>query len=229
VYGDGGSQSRRDVVYVGIDPDMGGALAALRVTVDEEKSVNDFNAETRIQKCDSGARDSEAFEANGCEMGEVLLQRLKAAAVELHDMPVVKVQVGKTLRRRPDLDAIVEIAQLIRSWADGTEVVVCIEQPRPQPTNGALSCYSVGLSFGMWCAAMRSQGFAVVPIEPIVWKKDMNLWKKDKESSRQFALEIFPQLADRMKRKKDHGRAEALLITTWGIWTVAQGRNAGTP
>jgi hypothetical protein len=56
-----------------------------------------------------------------------------------------------------------------------------------------------GLSFGMWCAAMRSQGFAVVPIEPIVWKKDMSLWKKDKESSRQFALEIFPQLADRMK------------------------------
>ncbi|CAI5518444.1 unnamed protein product [Closterium sp. Naga37s-1] len=36
----------------------------------------------------------------------------------------------------------------------------------------------------------------------------------------QLALSLFPSLAAQLKRKKDHGRAEALLIATYGtnLW-----------
>eukprot|EP00873_Tetraselmis_striata_P002483 jgi/Tetstr1/422747/TSEL_013544.t1 len=198
----------RDILYVAIDPDLGGALAAMRMTAAKQAGRGSRR----------GAEP--AAEMNGCKMGQELIENLMAAAVELHDMPCEQVKVGKTMRRRPDVGRVVRIAQDLQDTAAGARVVVCIEQPRPQPVNGALSCYAQGLSFGTWYAAMSSQGFEVVPIEPSVWKKDMNLWRKDKESSRQFALDVFPQLADRMKRKKDHGRAEALLLMTWAILTT---------
>jgi len=69
----------------------------------------------------------------------------------------------------------------------------------------------------MWCGVMRSHGFQVIPVEPRRWKRDMKLTGKDKESSRQLALQLFPGMTDMMKRRKDHGRAEALLICTWAI------------
>lgn len=42
---------------------------------------------------------------------------------------------------------------------------------------------------------MRSHGFVVVPVEPVLWKRDMELWRKEKEESRQMALGLFPAMA----------------------------------
>ncbi len=55
---------------------------------------------------------------------------------------------------------------------------------------------------------------------PTVWKKAFGLVKTTKEDSRQLALELWPHLADDLARKKDEGRAEACLISRWGVMSV---------
>lgn len=54
-------------------------------------------------------------------------------------------------------------------------------------------------------------------IEPTAWKRFWKLPPKDKERSRQRALELFPSAHSLLARKLDHGRAEAALIALYGI------------
>jgi hypothetical protein len=52
-------------------------------------------------------------------------------------------------------------------------------------------------------------------IEPTAWKRFWKLPPKDKERSRQRALELFPSAHSLLARKLDHGRAEAALIALY--------------
>ena len=48
----------------------------------------------------------------------------------------------------------------------------------------------------------------------------------DKDAGRQLAIARFPSAADQLRRKKDGGRADALLLALWANTTDAQGRVA---
>ena len=50
-----------------------------------------------------------------------------------------------------------------------------------------------------------------------IWKRDLDLWKKDKSASRLLASQIFPSMQSLFCLKKNHGRAEALLIAAWAL------------
>jgi hypothetical protein len=61
--------------------------------------------------------------------------------------------------------------------------------------------------------------FCAIPltiIEPSAWKKFHGLRGKDKELSRQRALQLFPAAHALLAHKKDHGKAEAALIALSG-------------
>uniref|UniRef100_A0A061S1Y6 Holliday junction resolvase n=1 Tax=Tetraselmis sp. GSL018 TaxID=582737 RepID=A0A061S1Y6_9CHLO len=198
---------------VGIDPDTGGALAAMCLSLGT----------------DSAQFVSSEPVSNFREEVQQIVSGLDRAEMQLHDTPCLKVKIGKTMRRRPDLDAIVDLAAQLRQWAASEDVMVFIEQPRPQPINGSISCYSSGLLFGTWCGVMRASGFRVLPVEPTVWKRDLELCHADKERSRALALELFPRMADMLRRKKDHGRAEAMLLAAWGACSHARQMAQGSP
>jgi crossover junction endodeoxyribonuclease RuvC len=53
-------------------------------------------------------------------------------------------------------------------------------------------------------------------IEPGTWKKYHNLRGSEKETSRQRVLELFPAHHAMFARKKDHGKAESVLIALVG-------------
>ncbi len=55
----------------------------------------------------------------------------------------------------------------------------------------------------------------VIKIPPRRWQKWWEIAKADKEISRALAIKRFPGYADRLARKKDHNRAEALLIAEY--------------
>ena len=63
-----------------------------------------------------------------------------------------------------------------------------------------------------------------------VWKKGLGLtdsskaYVDKKEASRLMALDLYPELADELKRKKDNGRAEALLLIEWLELQVQKGK-----
>ncbi|CAI5531560.1 unnamed protein product [Closterium sp. Naga37s-1] len=99
-----------------------------------------------------------------------------------------------------------------------------VEQARPFPSDGKQGWYGCGFGFGVWMGVLAASGFEVTAVTSVRWKAAIRsqapLAFTSKEDSRQLALSLFPSLATQLKRKKDHGRAEALLIATYGtnLW-----------
>lgn len=81
---------------------------------------------------------------------------------------------------------------------------------------GAASAFRFGLAAGQLRATLRVFGIEPEFVEPSVWKRHFRLKGPDKEQSRQLALELWPLSAYLLRRKKDHQRAEAMLIAKYG-------------
>jgi hypothetical protein len=52
-------------------------------------------------------------------------------------------------------------------------------------------------------------------VQPQKWKAFVGLTGKDKDASLAMAARLYPSAEPLLKRKKDHGRAEALLVAHW--------------
>ena len=65
-------------------------------------------------------------------------------------------------------------------------------------------------------SAIALCGVPLTIVEPSAWKKFHGLRGSDKELSRQRALQLFPAAHALLAHKKDHGRAEAMLVALFG-------------
>lgn len=122
---------------------------------------------------------------------------------EMHveDMPVVGKYVAGVL-----------LGQMLTDWS--AEWVV-IEDVASYPRQGVASVFKFGCAFGVALGAVGALMLPMTLVTPAQWKKDMRL-SSDKDRSRQRATEGWPESADLFKRKKDDGRAEAVLLAEWG-------------
>ena len=84
------------------------------------------------------------------------------------------------------------------------------------PRQGSSSGFTFGRAVGAIEATIALSGIPVTIVEPSVWKRFHKLPGKEKEASRQRALEIFPASHALLARKLDHGKAEASLIALYG-------------
>jgi crossover junction endodeoxyribonuclease RuvC len=59
----------------------------------------------------------------------------------------------------------------------------------------------------------------VTRVPPITWKKHFGLLKTEKDAARIYAINniLMPGVPELLKRKKDGGRADSLLIGTYGL------------
>ncbi len=87
-----------------------------------------------------------------------------------------------------------------------------VEQPAGQ---GAVGMLNYGIGYGKYLGMLEALKIPYQEIHPMSWKKEFSLIHQPKERSIQVAIQLFPQTADRLKRKKDHGRAEALLLACY--------------
>ena len=82
---------------------------------------------------------------------------------------------------------------------------------------GATSAFNFGMGFGMWQGICAASLIPYQLVHPATWKallmKDMS---KEKDASRVKAMQLYPQTAKDLTRKKDHGRADALLLAHYG-------------
>ena len=62
------------------------------------------------------------------------------------------------------------------------------------------------------CSAMQ---LPIHFVRPTKWKKYFNLIKTSKDASRSRAIEIFPKVSEKLKRKKDSNKADAILIASY--------------
>jgi len=91
-----------------------------------------------------------------------------------------------------------------------------LEFATTHPHDGRLGAFRYG---GLWYSIQAVLSCLDIPFElinPGTWKRHYHIRRADKEKSRQLALELFPAMAGKLARKKDHGRAEAMLIAHYG-------------
>ena len=87
-----------------------------------------------------------------------------------------------------------------------------IEQVSAMPGQGVASMFTFGGAY-MACIAIAQRSMCPwMLVRPRAWKKDMGL-TADKDESLDMAREKWPEAP--LSRKKDNGRAEALLIAEW--------------
>jgi crossover junction endodeoxyribonuclease RuvC len=77
---------------------------------------------------------------------------------------------------------------------------------------GRNSAMHFGEVLGAWRGVLAASDIDLAQsLDPATWKKALGL-SPDKEQSLVMARQLYPAQADSLKRKKDHDRAEALLI-----------------
>lgn len=177
----------------------------------------------RIMAADPGSTGALAF-------GDIVPDTGAILDVRVYDMPVSETcdvftdpDKGK-VSLQPDETLILS---LIRREAPDMGVLEHLS-PRPPfmltktrspgaKQGGAAQEWKTAMGYAIIRSAMRvyfadtSDGPAVFPVRPEVWKKALGLTSV-KDESRIMAIEHFPAQADYLKRKKDHNRAEAMLL-----------------
>lgn len=121
------------------------------------------------------------------------------------DVPVI----GEGNTRRPDGK---ELRRFIQQFAPNVGI---IELVGPMPQQGLASTAAFMRSVGILWGVTEACSVELHAIAPQRWKKHFNLMKTAKEGSRQKALELIPEIAAQLTRKKDHGRAEAALMALY--------------
>lgn len=92
-----------------------------------------------------------------------------------------------------------------------------IEKVHAMPGQGVCSMFSFGENFGTWKGILIALQIPFTQVAPQTWKKSMlKDMPKEKSSSVQRCLQLYPQMVDSFKRKKDHNRADAILIASYG-------------
>ena len=94
----------------------------------------------------------------------------------------------------------------------GDDYAICLEQVWTMPKQGIASTGRFMRAYGAIGAVCELLCDRVFYVTPQVWKKEMKL-TSDKEQSLAEARLRFPQAV--LKLKKDHGKAEALLIAEY--------------
>lgn len=97
---------------------------------------------------------------------------------------------------------------------DGQDCEVVIESVHAMPGQGVSSTFKFGMAFGAALALAERLGTTVHLVSPRQWKKSLKL-DSDKDKSLLLARELWPNAP--LKRKKDNGRAEALLMAYWWL------------
>lgn len=129
---------------------------------------------------------------------------------DVQPMPITQKKSGRNQVSSHDLYDLV-----CRMQRNADDVDCIIEQVAAMPGQGVSSMFSLGDSFGVarTIAALYARRLAFVM--PGVWKRKAGL-TKDKKYSLTLARDTFPEARDKLKRRKDEGLAEALLLAHYG-------------
>ena len=135
--------------------------------------------------------------------------------VTVLDCPTMKVEVNGKQRTRLCVEAMVE---LVNSQKIPKNTVAHVEEGGVEYGFSAQTAFVQGYNFGLWKGVLAGANLNVRIVKPQAWKYALGLAHKGstKDESRELATRVIPSVADSLKRKKDHGRAEALLIAVYG-------------
>lgn len=127
------------------------------------------------------------------------------------DMPTS----GKSHGKGQEVDAY-ELSSILMGMKSGLVATVYLEQVSAMPGNGGTSMFGFGDSFGVVRGVCGALQLPVRRVRPQHWKKRAGILGKDKDAARGLAIQLHPEVSAMLNRKKDCGRADAILIAEFG-------------
>lgn len=128
------------------------------------------------------------------------------------DMPCVPRAAGG------DMVAADQLAVFIRgamSCHPGADVQGCVEKVSAIRGNGVTGMFRFGQADGIARGVFGALRIPLTEVTPQKWKGHFGLIGTDKDAARELAIAKWPGMAHLLKRKRDCGRADALLIGAW--------------
>ncbi|WP_067518586.1 hypothetical protein [Endozoicomonas ascidiicola] len=106
------------------------------------------------------------------------------------------------------------LLKIFGGFTRDTVEMVYLERVGARPGQGVVSMFSFGRSYGAVEATVSLLGLPLTYVTPQSWKRRAGLVGAEKDASRGKVLDLYPD-AD-VARKKDNGRADAVLIARYG-------------
>jgi crossover junction endodeoxyribonuclease RuvC len=135
----------------------------------------------------------------------------RGEVLALGDLPVMATTGGKVSRM---IDPAALKGELRDLLASGDAMTAAVEKIASMPGQGVASMFSMGDTFGTIRAVLACSSVPTEFPTSGLWKRAMAL-DSDKEKSRARAIQLFPGESAKLKLKKHHNRAEALLLAEW--------------
>lgn len=139
------------------------------------------------------------------------------------DMPTVERKAGG---QQVDAEKLGADLRALIAKHHGAYVYGVIEQVNALPKQGSASGFRFGQSDGIARGVLGALGIRLISVPPQTWKRYLRLTGLDKDAARLHVIQRYPALADQLKRKKDVGRADALLVALWAELTEQVARKA---
>ena len=95
------------------------------------------------------------------------------------------------------------------------ETCVVVEHVTAMPGQGVTSMFNFGQSFGVIKGICSAMELPIFYVRPAKWKKHFNLINSEKDASRTKVIEMFPRISNKLSRKKDNNKADAILIASF--------------
>lgn len=165
------------------------------VSESDDKCALNYGAKSLIVGIDPGISGAIAFVKSGAV----------SSYVAVYDLPTKTDKAGKN---RIDLE---DFAFLISTYSQDIILSLVEEVGQIGTKADPFSSFVFGFATGGVHGVLASFSVRIETVKPNVWKAALGL-DSDKEKSIQKALKLFPEAASKLTRKKDHGRAEALLL-----------------
>lgn len=155
-----------------------------------------------------------------------LLTADRRYVLTVEDLPVLTMPDGKRRMHAADLHR--RLGALLRECrrTEGTDSVVAyLENVRAMPGRdgkggrqamGATSAFNFGRGLGVIEAVLACLAIPVIYTDPVAWKRRAGLLKSEKDAARQLAIAKYRHAETFLARKKDIGRADAILIAAYG-------------
>lgn len=131
--------------------------------------------------------------------------------VTVRDMPVLPGAKGSRIR----VSAHLLVDLMWEVYRPGDTVV--IEAVHSFPSDGHNVAFKFGEAYGTLKGVLTARRISYRTVEPTVWKRAAGLIGKPKWASLDKVRFMYPDHDELFKRKKDHGRADAVLIARFGV------------
>jgi crossover junction endodeoxyribonuclease RuvC len=144
------------------------------------------------------------------------------------DMPTIARNVGKGMAL--DSKGLAALLRGVLQQHTGAYVSAVLEYVNAMPSTkgaegeqrqamGSSSAFRFGEGYGQVKGVLDTLGIDRTLVFPQQWKAHHWLLKQEKDAARIRAIKLAPTMAAQLARKKDVGRADALLIALYSLHT----------